>query len=229
MIGIFELNHVHDLVFFKLPRIVFSNFYTSPITPSTTISLIDSKAFSGFRYLKFVHSSNLTMLLSYDPLNSAAREIRLLQLLPAASPADPIKCTLQIVSLSTKPTYIALSYFWGTSEERFPIYVNETEFPATLNLCAALRRMRSDSVCINQANNIEKSGQIPMMKDIYQDAGVVTVWLGEQYDHSEVVMQLILLTSHLYEQDKSVGHEVRQAMMYALEQQAVLFALGSFL
>lgn len=174
----------------------------------------------------------------YEPLNSAAREIRLLQLHPAASPADPVKCTLQTISLSNKPTYIALSYFWGTSEERSPIFVNETEFPATLNLCAALRRMRSDSesgtfwvdaVCINQADNVEKSGQIPMMKDIYQDAAVVTVWLGEQQHNSGEVMQLISMTSHLYEQDKSAGHEVRRLMMYALEHQAVLIALGSFL
>ncbi|KAN0096027.1 HET domain containing protein [Hyaloscypha variabilis] len=187
---------------------------------------------------KLRNSPNRTMQSLYDPLNRAAREIRLLGLLPAENPADPIRCTLQNVSLSTNPFYIALSYCWGTSAERSSIYVNDIQFPATLNLCAALRRMRSDSqggtlwvdaVCINQADNVEKSGQIPMMKDIYTDASIVTVWLGEQENYSELVMRLISVASHLYEQDENVGPATHQAMIQLLEVRGVLPALGDFL
>ena len=174
----------------------------------------------------------------YNPLNTAAREIRLLELLPAENPAAPIKCTLRNVSLATKPSYLALSYVWGDTKNKHPIYVNDTVFPATLNLCAALRRMRFDSepctlwvdaVCINQADNAEKSAQIRMMRDIYQDAAIVTVWLGERDSHSDEAMQLIFSTARLYERDKRAGPEVQQVMMYVLEQEGALSALGKFL
>jgi hypothetical protein len=174
----------------------------------------------------------------YRPLNIAAREIRLLELLPAKNPADPIKCKLRNVSLDLKPSYIALSYVWGDTINKSPIYVNDTVFPATLNLCAALRRTRFDSepctlwvdaVCINQAENVEKSAQVRMMRDIYQDAAVVTVWLGERDSHSDMAMPLIFGTARLYERDKRAGPDVRQVMMYALEQGGALSALGEFL
>jgi hypothetical protein len=176
----------------------------------------------------------------YKPLNSAAREIRLLELHPAKNPADPIKCTIRNVFLATKPSYLALSYVWGDAktEIKSSIYVNDIDFPATLNLCAALKRMRFDlkpctlwvdAVCINQAEKSEKSAQVRMMRDIYEHADEVTVWLGERDSHSDKAMPLIFSAARLYERDKRAGSEVHQVMMYALEQEGTVSALAKFL
>ena len=56
------------------------------------------------------------------------------------------------------------------------------------NLFAALRRLRLegyamafwiDSLCIDQECVDEKNAQIPLMRNIYSSARVVTIWLGE--------------------------------------------------
>jgi hypothetical protein len=42
-----------------------------------------------------------------------------------------------------------------------------------------------DAVCINQQNLAERADQVKKMKNIYQMASKVTVWLGQQYINSE--------------------------------------------
>lgn len=41
-----------------------------------------------------------------------------------------------------------------------------------------------DSICINQSDNIEKAGQIPLMGDIFSTAETVYIWLDEGNDQS---------------------------------------------
>ncbi|EON69086.1 hypothetical protein W97_08399 [Coniosporium apollinis CBS 100218] len=121
--------------------------------------------------------------------------IRLLELLPGTD--DPLRCMLVEVRLSQKPTFEALSYTWGGNE--FPNRIDEISSQSALyitdNLRDALRALRPksasrilwvDALCINQSDNVEKGWQVGMMKDIYQSASKVVVWLGKQHDHPDV-------------------------------------------
>ncbi|EGO60361.1 hypothetical protein NEUTE1DRAFT_143800 [Neurospora tetrasperma FGSC 2508] len=102
--------------------------------------------------------------------------------------------------------YTALSYVWGDPKVTSPIAVNDFPFQATHNLCAALRRIRKsnlpttlwvDAICINQSDKDEKSSQVQLMTDIYHNASLVTVWLGESDKYTDLAIVLIKLTVHL--------------------------------
>ncbi len=124
---------------------------------------------------------------TYGSLNPACREIRLLRLLPG-SWEDSLSCDLQVVSLDDQPGYQALSYVWGTSDIVKTVWLHGKAFEATLNLWAALRRLRNpcheriiwaDATCINQKDLEERSHQVALMGEIYSSASEVFVWLGD--------------------------------------------------
>jgi hypothetical protein len=48
-----------------------------------------------------------------------------------------------------------------------------------------------DSLCINQIDNEEKSWQVALMADIYQQAHKVTAWLGQADDSSDAVVDYL--------------------------------------
>jgi hypothetical protein len=78
-------------------------------------------------------------------LDPVAREIKLFELLSAQHPNGTIKCTLRSVSLTSKPSYLALSYVWGDATDKRSINANGIPFLFTATLFAALKRMRSNS------------------------------------------------------------------------------------
>jgi hypothetical protein len=93
-----------------------------------------------------------------------------------------------------------LSYVWGDPEETLPILINNRRFNITLNLHAALLRLRDrdiariiwvDAVCINQADEQEKQHQIQSIAKIYGKASRVIVWLGETADDSNEALEAI--------------------------------------
>jgi hypothetical protein len=79
----------------------------------------------------------------------------------------PIRCSINHVSLEDKPVYAALSYCWGDASNKRRIIIeegeSEYELLVTENLNSALRHIAVgadfwiDAVCINQADDIEKS------------------------------------------------------------------------
>ncbi|KAH7073530.1 heterokaryon incompatibility protein-domain-containing protein [Paraphoma chrysanthemicola] len=102
--------------------------------------------------------------------------------------------------------YYALSYAWGERTHLEKIFISdlpavnhipsqaplESIPPKMLhiqtNLHAALKRLRCDdedvwlwidAICIDQHNMSEKSHQLPRMRNIYENAYSVCVWLGE--------------------------------------------------
>jgi hypothetical protein len=105
-----------------------------------------------------------------------------------------------------KPTtthlYEALSYVWGSVEDKQLIYIQPSDdkgdnssagnvrcLRVTKNLHAALSRIRDrvldrvlwiDAICINQEDNKEKGHQVQSMAKIYASANRVIVWLGEE-------------------------------------------------
>lgn len=69
-----------------------------------------------------------------------------------------------------------------------------------LNLSAALRRLHSkypgvalwiDFICINQADLDEKNRQVAIMADIYRNAGLVVVWLGEETEFDPLAFEIV--------------------------------------
>jgi hypothetical protein len=119
-----------------------------------------------------------------------------------------IKMRIEEVALGQLPAFNALSYVWGDYRPpllqqfnskrvhwRFPILCNGKRIEITYNLFCCLRRLsvaenqilsdlRSmplwiDQLCINQADDDEKSKQVAMMDEIYAASQAVLSWLGE--------------------------------------------------
>lgn len=88
---------------------------------------------------------------------------------------------------------MALSYCWGNQNDKIRITVNDLEVFVTVNLYAALKRLRAermecvwvDFLCINQQDSEEKSIQITRMGTIFNQAKRVAVWLGDEQDIEE--------------------------------------------
>jgi hypothetical protein len=138
-------------------------------------------------------TSNATVLAQLSnypspPLDVAAQEIRLLQILPAHHPHEVLRSHLGIHSLKADPEYEALSYTWGTSSLEQTTKINGKDIPVTDNLAVALLRLRRsdrtrtiwvDALCINQENAVERAYQVTLMAQIYAMASSVVVWLGD--------------------------------------------------
>ncbi len=120
---------------------------------------------------------------TYGPALTS-HEIRLLRILPGRK---EIRCTLTTHRLATKPHYEALSYCWGPDRKPHAIICDGKRLFVTKSLFHALCQLRRngqtallwvDAVCINQADEAEKSVQVRIMRQIYQRARGVLVWLG---------------------------------------------------
>ena len=125
----------------------------------------------------------------YQPLKSD--EIRLLQ--PLSHSSGPLRYTIIHVSLTSKPLYAALSYTWGSPGDTHHVSLNGQRFPIRQNLYDALNQILGsqlvkrylwvDAICINQGENVEaldeRSTQITLMRQIYEQAEKVLVWLGK--------------------------------------------------
>ena len=110
-----------------------------------------------------------------DPQHEASRE------------EWPISCDLKSYSRIESPAYRALSYTWGDPAVKTPISVNNKTLRVTANLFAALEHIREDNsaatfwidaICINQEDDVEKSSQVIMMREIYDTAEHTRSWLG---------------------------------------------------
>jgi hypothetical protein len=159
----------------------------------------------------------------YSPLNVARKEIRLVVLLPGEW-NDPVRVRLKLETLNESLQYEALSYCWGNRDKKSLIYVDGRGFGVTVNLWAALRHRRSqksprtmwiDAICINQTDLGERSNQVMMMRDIYQQADQVVAWLGSETEATGSLLKDlnrnaadILKESELLSLSKSLGAEV---------------------
>ncbi len=136
----------------------------------------------------------------YPPL-PGPNYIRLLHLEPPGK--DPSKLTgyLKAHNLDDKPDYEAISYAWGDHPEfNRAIHMNGQVLRITGNLCAALmaysyanrtRVLWADAICINQADNAEKTQQVAIMADIYSRAKIVQVWLAPASEATEAAMRFL--------------------------------------
>ncbi|KAM3076310.1 hypothetical protein ACMFMF_005643 [Clarireedia jacksonii] len=113
-------------------------------------------------------------------------EIRLLKIIPGCVNED-LLCQLKVVSLDQRPKYNTLSYTWGHTKDITSISVDGQMVQVSKNLCIALRAVRhpwkavtfwADALCIDQANDDEKSKQVPMMGRIYEQRQQTWISLG---------------------------------------------------
>ena len=136
----------------------------------------------------------------FQPL-PAPEYIRLLYLLPRQDPLDPndvIRCELLTVSVFGQVNdYKAVSYMWGRRDADKDILIRSTDSPdssyssfrITENLWTCLRKLSDDitksqcgsslwidAICINQADDAERSSQVAQMGKIYSSAGEVIIW-----------------------------------------------------
>lgn len=143
----------------------------------------------------------------YKALPLGRNEIRTLILRARHFNSAQVQCELRKVSLEDKPSYLALSYTWGTKIELANILANNKAFPATVNLRIALEHFRSseqdvhlwvDAICIDQEDEVEKGEQIQMIRQIFADAEETWVWLGAEADESNKAIDLIQALSDFY-------------------------------
>jgi hypothetical protein len=151
----------------------------------------------------------------YRPLSAENREIRLIRIQPGSDYTSPalwhqrvldflnintavrVYCTLIHVSLNDDIDFISLSYTWGDARKTKPVEIDGEIFRVGENLEAALLSLQqgnrcvtiwADAICINQADDFEKSWQVQLMWDIYHSSKNVVVWLGQASDDSDLAM-----------------------------------------
>jgi hypothetical protein len=146
------------------------------------------------------------MAIKYSPIDEEI-DIRLVKLDPG-NLTDPIYCTLHFASFSANSQYQALSYTWGKATDGFKrIYIDGEAVEVRANLYEALKSLRQpsgperhlwiDSLCINQADDQERSQQVGRMSEIYSQAEEVLIWLGNECGNSDLAMGSIRKISAL--------------------------------
>ena len=151
------------------------------------------------------------MQYEYRPLQNPG-DIRLLKLHVSEDDNADINGEIYHVSPTDGVAYEAVSYFWGPrSKAESTIYIAGLAIPVTDNLHAALLRFRNvryatpaplssgpphrlvwiDAVCINQRDLSERAQQVRHMRQIYQHASRVLVWLGESDDQTMVGIRFL--------------------------------------
>ncbi|KAK0745839.1 heterokaryon incompatibility protein-domain-containing protein [Schizothecium vesticola] len=167
-----------------------------PLAISDDMPPIATLAFSG------------TDRITYQPLQSEHRQIRVLVVEPGPAEAD-ICGRFESVTLAQplgddKSGYHALSYYWGPPSETVPISINACgqtrHVGVSQTLHRALRRLRDsneclriwvDALCINQDDLEERAAQVAMMGSIYTQAQRVHVWLDNHILGIDAAFRLI--------------------------------------
>jgi hypothetical protein len=114
--------------------------------------------------------------------------------------SSPISCMLVEASLDQRAdAYLALSYAWGDPKKTRQIACDGKPLQVTESLIAAMRQLRErypgrlfwiDAICINQQDPVERAAQVQLMRDIYQSADNVVIYLGENCDGLDRAMRL---------------------------------------
>ncbi|KAF2158643.1 hypothetical protein M409DRAFT_30868 [Zasmidium cellare ATCC 36951] len=122
----------------------------------------------------------------HEPLPDSRRYIRLVKIHPASN-KDPLTISVKAYERTSAPEYTALSYTWRDRRLTKGISANGRLLLITENCWYALGQLRLknfgeycwvDTICINQADNAEKSAQVDLMGAIYQNAALCAIAVG---------------------------------------------------
>ena len=132
------------------------------------------------------------------------REIRLIQL-ETGSREDEIVVRLSHKRIDDNTIkYDALSYVWGSKSDAVTIKCDNRPLLITQNLHKALVQLREDglnipiwvdAVCIDQQNLDERARQVRLMRQIYSQAEIVYIWIGEETANTEAGVELLHRTA----------------------------------
>ena len=141
---------------------------------------------------RILGQSQKTNCLHYRPIDLNKPCLRLLKVLPIGI-SGLITCEITTRELPAK--YVAVSYCWGSEQNRTAIAVRshnneETQYLTVrwnvYTLLAYLARGKRklpwfwiDAICIDQDNVHERNHQVRQMSSIYSGAKDVLIWLGE--------------------------------------------------
>lgn len=148
-------------------------------------------------------------------MSKAAKEIRVLDILPSLDASAPLHGALRVTTLPEirpprtrghtplppKPSahsYETISYAWGDCNKISVVWLDEIALSVPASAEAAVRRMQDrhtvrtvwiDSICINQNDFVEKSDQIKTMGDVYACSTCNLIWLGESDETTSSAIQ----------------------------------------
>ncbi|KAF5685648.1 cytochrome P450 monooxygenase monooxygenase [Fusarium denticulatum] len=167
--------------------------------------MASSEAYSGGDTQESGESAQGSSL--YGSLKLSGHQIRLLTI---KTTTPQISCKMVVAELHDQLPFNALSYVWGDPNITEIIRVNGREHPVTTSLASALRcvpqhlsqskhaagqQIWVDAICINQADNAEKSHQVAKMGEIYSQCGLVLCWLGPLSDSIGTAIDVIQITA----------------------------------
>ncbi|KAL5328088.1 hypothetical protein ACEPPN_005796 [Leptodophora sp. 'Broadleaf-Isolate-01'] len=147
----------------------------------------------GLRNVTTPRSSRGPQTYPYRKLDFDNYDFRVLVVKFSDSDEGKLDCCLEHESLINPSSYLALSYCWGDQNNSRSIQIGGYSVEITTNLAAALyavRRLRCstatrgpvrlwvDAICINQADNEERSNQVRNMRQIYAKSSEVLSWVG---------------------------------------------------
>lgn len=147
-----------------------------------------------------LHTTGRKECFSYKPLLNGY--MRLLYLIPGTSESR-LQAVLNHVPSNYSGMYQALSYVWGNDLRDKELVTPDGIIPVTTSLYKALLALRqtgqavmvwADAVCINQADNNEKSQQIRLMPKIFQACQHVYAFVSEG---SSAIDQALSMLMHV--------------------------------
>jgi len=126
----------------------------------------------------------------YEPLYKTTPSTRLVRILPPNESGE-LRLDLEVVSLAAAANdYSAVSYTWGLGPAEHRVWIGDKFLLLRSSIWRFLKHccktevhgktmLWIDSICIDQNNVLEKNFQVQLMKDIFQNAEKVLVWLSE--------------------------------------------------
>ncbi|KAF2114505.1 heterokaryon incompatibility protein-domain-containing protein [Lophiotrema nucula] len=170
---------------------------------------------------------------TYEPLDDAARQIRLLRV-ELAPDRKGVTGELKAVMLGSRscPPFTTLSYVWGDRSKPHQILINgrvlkvlrgawsfiwhiANHQKAVPNCPAPHHWMWIDSISINQDDDQEKGHQVAMMDQIYLKSSRTEVWLHEGAKELKLAIEFIQELAD-NEKLKSEDQAVKEAEMERL-------------
>ena len=149
----------------------------------------------------------------YTPL--PPRHIRLLELTTRDTNQNndipEFECRIRHVQLledGPTPVFEAVSYTWGDHAKvstlqiqggvgHIALTANLTEALPHISRHSSTKCLWIDQLCINQADNAEKSIQVGLMSDVYSKARSVIVWLGPGDDTTKLCKEWLMALNAL--------------------------------
>ena len=121
--------------------------------------------------------------------------------------------------------YYALSYVWGDPNETITVLCDGKSLDITKNLHALLLELCdnwevepdiseyfwADAICINQADDAEKTQQVRLMQDIYHHADGVIAWLGEATEIDKRGFAFIDRLLEIFAKNSSIDAETQES------------------